>query len=57
MWDFSSPTRDGTDAPLQWKHKFLTTGPQGSPQRVNNLNRHTTTNGLIRADLYVVLEM
>ena len=26
MWDLSSPTRDGTCAPLQWKQRILTTG-------------------------------
>ena len=29
--DLSSPTRDRTHAPLQWKHRVLTTGHQGSP--------------------------
>ena len=35
MWDLSSPTRDRTQAPLQWKCKVLTTGPpRKSPNSV-----------------------
>ena len=30
MQDLSSLTRDGTRAPLQWKHRVLTTGPPGN---------------------------
>ena len=29
MWDLSSPTRDRTHVPLQWKHGDLITGPPG----------------------------
>ena len=29
LWGLSSPTRDQTRAPLQWKHGVLTTGPPG----------------------------
>ena len=31
--DFSSLTRDQTQAPLRWKHRVLTTGPPGKPPR------------------------
>ena len=31
MWDLSSLTRDQTHAPLQRKHRVLTTRPPGSP--------------------------
>ena len=31
--DFSSPTRDWTHAPLQWKGRVLTTGPSGKSPR------------------------
>ena len=26
MWNTSSPTKDSTHVPLQWKHRVLTTG-------------------------------
>ena len=29
LWDLSSPTRDQTCDPWQWKHQVLTTGPPG----------------------------
>ena len=29
MWDLSSPTRDGTHVPLQWKGGVLTTSLPG----------------------------
>ena len=32
MWNLSSPTRDRTRVPLQWKHGVLTTGPPGKSQ-------------------------
>ena len=32
IWDLSSPIRVWTYAPLQWKHRVLTTGPPGKSQ-------------------------
>ena len=32
MWDLNSQTRDRSHAPLQWKHRVLTTGPSGKFQ-------------------------
>ena len=32
MWDLSSPARDQTLCPLQWKHEVLTTGLPGKSQ-------------------------
>ena len=40
LWDLSSPTRDRTRAPLQWKRGVLTTGPPGNSQK--NLLTHET---------------
>ena len=33
MWDLICPTREGTHAPLHWKHWVLTTGPPGNSHR------------------------
>ena len=39
MQDLSSPTRDQTHAPLQWKHRVLTIGPPGKSQLKELLKR------------------
>ena len=33
LWDFSSPTRDGSPGPWQWDHRVLTTGMAGNSRQ------------------------
>ena len=39
MWDLSFSTRDWTHAPLQWKHRILTTGPPGKSLRPSSCSQ------------------
>ena len=42
MQDLSSPTRDQTQGPLQWKHGVLTAGPPGKVPDLLYMCSHTS---------------
>ena len=55
MWDLSSPTRDPTCAPLQWKLEVLTTEPPGKSQesfKKQNKNTKWILNGHFQDNNY-----
>ena len=45
-WDLSSPTRDGSHAPVQEKHGVLPTGPSEPSQTLLTLQQRPPTSGM-----------